>query len=420
MDIRTQTLANGLELATISMPYAHSISLGIWVKAGARDEQQDETGIAHFLEHMAFKGTSGRTAAQIASEIENVGGFMNAYTSREETAYYISLLPDEMALGVELLCDILTDSQLPAHEIERERGVIIQEIGQSADTPDDAVFEQFNTASFGRHTLGNSILGTTESVSRFSRDDLNAFMDRYYGAGQMMFCAAGNLSHDSLVDMVTERLGTLKDASHPRRHAPVWQAGEQIDARALEQCHIVFGLSAPKASSAERYALFLLSNIYGGGMSSRLFQQVREERGLCYSIFSFSQLLSDSGVFGVYAGTSQSQLDEMLTVATGALVDCTNSITEEELARAKQQLKAASLMRRDSVSGMMESTARQLILFGEVLDRDKLIADIDNVSRAQVMEAAANLLSGSQPSVALTGPHQGFQGQGWLADRLSA
>ena len=419
MDIRTQTLANGLEVATISMPFAHSISLGIWVKAGARDELEGETGIAHFLEHMAFKGTSDRTAAQIASDIENVGGFMNAYTSREETAYFIRLLPDEVALGVDLLCDILTDSQLPAHEIERERGVIIQEIGQSADTPDDVVFEQFNAASYGRHTLGNSILGTTQSVSGFSRDDLGTFMDRYYGAGQMMFCAAGNLSHDRLVDMVAERLGTLKDATHPDRQAPVWQAGEQIDGRPLEQCHIVFGLSAPKASSAERYALFLLSNIYGGGMSSRLFQQVREERGLCYSIFSFSQLLSDNGVFGVYAGTSENQLDEMLTVSTAALADCTYSITDEELARAKQQLKAASLMRRDSVGGMMESTARQLILFGEVLDRDKLIADIDNVTKQQVMDAAANLLSGSQPSVALTGPHSSFQGHGWLADRLS-
>ncbi len=420
MEIKTQTLANGLELATVSMPYAHSLSLGIWVKAGARDEQQDETGIAHFLEHMAFKGTSSRNAAQIASEIESVGGFMNAYTSREETAYFISLLPDDMPLGVELLCDILTDSQLPTHEIERERGVIIQEIGQSVDTPDDAVFEQFNLASFGTHSLGNSILGTTESVSGFSQRDLKGFMDRYYGAGQMMFCAAGNLSHDALAEMVESRLGKVKNAQSPSRKAPIWQAGEMIDSRALEQCHIVFGLSAPQASSAQRYALFLLSNIYGGGMSSRLFQQVREERGLCYSIFSFSQLLSDNGVFGVYAGTSEHQLNEMLTVATAALWDCTHSITDDELARAKQQLKAASLMRRDSVNGMMESTARQLILFGEVLDRDKLIADIDAVSIQQVMDVAAELITNSQPSVALTGPSNSFKGQGWLSDRLSA
>ena len=420
MEIKTQTLANGLELATVTMPYAHSISLGIWVKAGARDESQNETGIAHFLEHMAFKGTSTRNAAQIASEIESVGGFMNAYTSREETAYFISLLPDEMPLGVELLCDILTDSQLPSHEIERERGVIIQEIGQSVDTPDDAVFEHFNAASFGRHSLGNSILGTTDSVSGFSQADLKAFMDRYYGSGQMMFCAAGNLSHDSLAMMVGERLGRLKNAQSPSRKAPVWQAGEKIDERPLEQSHFVFGLSAPSASSAQRYALFLLSNIYGGGMSSRLFQQVREERGLCYSIFSFSQLLSDNGVFGVYAGTSESQLNEMLTVATAALGDCTHSITDDELARAKQQLKAASLMRRDSVSGMMESTARQLILFGEVLDRDKLIADIDAVSKQEVMDIAAELIKSSKPSIALTGPGRSFKGHGWLSDRLCA
>ncbi len=420
MNIQTHKLKNGVQIATVSMPYAHSVSVGIWVKAGARDELAGEVGIAHFLEHMAFKGTSKRNAAEIASQIENVGGFMNAYTSREETAYFVSLLPEELETAVDFICEILTDSQLPAHEIERERGVIIQEIGQSIDTPDDAVFEQFSQASYGSHPLGQSILGTTETVSSFSQDDLRRFMARYYGAEQMLLCAAGAFAHEDLIQMVEKRLSHLENAQSPNRQAPTWQAGEKIDARELEQSHIVFGLKAPAAASQERFALFLLSNIFGGGMSSRLFQQVREERGLCYSIFSFSQLLSDNGVFGVYAGTSEHQLTEMLGVTAAALQDCAQNITEEELSRAKSQVKSSVLMRRDSVHGMMESTARQLILFNEVSDRDQLIADINAVSREDVMQSAAALIANSTPAVAITGPAGGFKGQDWLASQLQA
>lgn len=418
MDIQTHRLKNGVQIATVSMPYAHSVSVGIWVKAGARDELEGEVGIAHFLEHMAFKGTSKRNAAEIARQIENVGGFMNAYTSREETAYFVSLLPEEFETAVDFICEILTDSQLPAHEIERERGVIIQEIGQSVDTPDDAVFEQFSQASYGQHPLGQSILGTTETVSSFSQADLKRFMARYYGSEQMLLCAAGAFEHDALVAMVEKRLSHLQNAVTPDRQEPIWQAGENIDARALEQSHIVFGLKAPAATSQERFALFLLSNIYGGGMSSRLFQQVREERGLCYSIFSFSQLLSDNGVFGVYAGTSEHQLTEMLQVTAAALKDCATDISEEELERAKSQVKSSVLMRRDSVHGMMESTARQLILYGKISDRDQLIEDINAVSRNDVMSAASALLANSSPAVAVTGPVSGFKGQDWLADQL--
>ena len=411
-------LPNGLDVVSLNMPSAHSVAMGVWVRAGARDETDEESGIAHFLEHMAFKGTTARSAAQIAVDIENVGGFINAYTSREETAYFVRLLPEKVELGAEILADILLDSQLPEKEIERERGVIIQEIGQSADTPDDQVFEHFNRASFGSHVLGRSILGTTQSVSLFSRDDLSQFMHRYYGAEQMLFCAAGAIDHDRLVQLAQHYLGRLGSAESPVRTAPEWQAGSTIEERDLEQSHIVFGLPAPKAVSDDRYALFILSNLYGGGMSSRLFQQVREERGLCYSIFSFAQLLSDNGVFGVYAGTSAEQLNEMLDVCAGALQDCSQNITDDEIARSKQQLKASVLMRRDSVQGMLDTTARQIILFDEIQDKDQLIRDIDAVSREQVMAMAETLLRSAEPSLSLVGPATGFKGQDWLAGRL--
>ena len=239
MTISVSKLGNGLKIATRSMPHATTLSIGIWVNAGARDEQDDEQGIAHMLEHMAFKGTKRRDAQAIATEVENVGGFMNAHTSREETAYYLRLLPEHLDLGVDILADILTESTLPIDEIERERGVIIQEIGQSLDTPDDLVFDLFAAACYEGHSLGRPILGTVDSVSTFSRQDLEAFLRRYYGAGQMLFCAAGALDHGDRVRRIDARLGMIGDAKFVTRQPASWAAGRKLVKRDLEQSHVV-------------------------------------------------------------------------------------------------------------------------------------------------------------------------------------
>ena len=393
----------GLTVATTHMPDAHSVAVGVWIKAGSRDETDGLTGVAHFLEHMAFKGTETRDAARIAREVEDVGGFMNAHTSREETAYYINVLPEHLGLGVDILGDILTASTLPAHEIERERGVIIQEIGQSLDTPDDLVFELFNKACFSGHTLGHSILGTQESVSAFNQSDLAGFMSRFYGSNQMIICAAGQLDHDKFETMVCDRFGGITPSDQPSRNAPVWQAGDRRAEKDLEQAHTVFGFSAPGIRSDQRFDMMVLANLYGGGMSSRLFQKVREERGLCYSIFAFSQMLSDAGVFGVYAGTSSEQANEMLEVCAAELNDCLTNLNAEEILRAKQQLKAALLMRLDSVSAGLDSLARQIALFGEPQDKDDLIRDIEAVSRDSLQELVARLTC-SRPAMATVGP----------------
>ena len=404
MPIRVSEFGNGLRIATRSMPHAKTLSIGIWVNAGARDEHDNEQGIAHMLEHMAFKGTKRRDAQAIATEVENVGGFMNAHTSREETAYYLRLLPEYIDLGVDVLADILTESTLPFDEIERERGVIIQEIGQSLDTPDDLVFDLFAAACYGDHTLGRPILGTVDSVSAFSRQNLEAFLQRHYGARQMLVCAAGALDHDDLARRIEKRLGTIGDATFAARQPAKWAAGRQLVKRDLEQSHIIFGLPTEVKNIVDRFSLMALSTLYGGGMSSRLFQQVREKRGLCYSIFSFTALHSDGGSFGVYAGTSATQVNEMLSVCAGELAAVASGVADCEVERAKAQIRASLLMNRESVSSCADALARQIMLFGYPQHDSELLDAIDAIDGAKIAALAASLVGRDAPSMACVGP----------------
>ena len=413
-------LNNGMTLITDHVNTVETVSVGMWNKVGARNERKEINGVAHLLEHMAFKGTKRRDAQAIATEVENVGGFMNAHTSREETAYYLRLLPEHIDLGIDILTDILTQSTLPDVEIERERGVIIQEIGQSLDTPDDLVFDLFATACYDNHNLGRPILGTVDSVSNFQRTDLSGFMNRFYGAGQMLVVASGSIRHDDIVSRIDASLGSLSDAKTEKRLLPLWSAGRQIATRDLEQSHIVFGLPTKAATAPDRFALMALSTLYGGGMSSRLFQQVREQRGLCYSIFSFASLYSDSGVFSVYAGTSASQANEMLTVAADELASIAQSVYPDEVTRAKAQLRASLLMSRESVSNCADALARQIMLFGAPQDDAMLLAAIDDVDENAVRDMAAQLISGTGPALACVGPPTQLIDNDDLAARLTA
>jgi processing peptidase subunit beta len=398
------TLPAGLRVASRSLAQAQSLSVGIWVNAGARDERDSETGIAHMLEHMAFKGTKRRSALDIATEVENVGGYMNAHTSREETAYYLRLLPEYLDMGIDILADILTEPTMPDEEIERERGVIIQEIGQSQDTPDDIVFDMFAAACYGEHTLGRPILGSIDSVSGFSRANLRGFMSRHYGAGQMLVTASGAVAHDDFVKRVEQRLGHLASAEETHRMSPSWQAGRHIEVRDLEQTHLVIGLPSFGARDDRRFAMMVLSTLFGGGMSSRLFQEVREKRGLCYSIFSFASMYSDSGHFGVYAGTSADRANEMLTVTAQQLAELAMGASEEEVSRAKAQLRASLVMARESVSGCGDALARQIMLFGAPVDDSDLLEQIAAVDAEAVRGVAADLVTGGQPAIAARGP----------------
>ena len=404
MSAQISTLSNGLTVATLFMPSAFSANVGIWIKAGGRDELAGEHGIAHMLEHMAFKGTHRRSAQQIATEVESVGGYMNAHTAREETAYYIRTLPEHTSLAVDVLFDILNHSTMPEEEIERERGVILQEIGQSLDTPDDVVFENFSAASYEGHKLGESILGTAESVSGFSRTDLNRFMERYYGGTQMMLCASGQVDHHALVAECEKHIGNIRLSEAPQRQTPQWTGGRIIQTRQLEQSHVVMGLEALGACDSDRYAMMLLSNLYGGGMASRLFQQVREQRGLCYSIFSFTQMFSDSGLFGIYAGTASEDVNEMLQVSCQALKDMKDDISDTELDRGKAQMRAALLMGQESISGMTESMARQLLLFGDVRTPQQVADDVAKLTKDDVVRVIHRLIDKPKPAFSLIGP----------------
>ena len=412
-------LPGGLKVATRAMPQAQSLSVGIWVNAGARDERDDETGIAHMLEHMAFKGTKRRSARDIATEVENVGGYMNAHTSREETAYYLRLLPEHLDMGIDILADILTEPTMPDEEVERERGVIIQEIGQSQDMPDDIVFDMFAKASYGAHTLGRPILGSIDSVSGFSRDNLRGFMDRHYGAGQMLVTASGAVDHDDFTRRVEARLGGLATARNVSRTTPQWQGGRHVETRDLEQTHLVIGLPSFGARDDRRYALMLLSTLFGGGMSSRLFQEVREKRGLCYSVFSFAGMYSDSGHFGVYAGTSAATVNEMLAVTAEQLTDLAGGVEADELDRAKAQLRASLVMSRESVSGCGDSLARQIMLFGAPQDDSELLGRIADIDAAAVRQVAADLIDGGMPAITAIGPQAAIMTNEELAGILT-
>lgn len=389
---------SGLVVASTNMPHSSSMAIGIWLSVGSRDEHEGEHGIAHMLEHMAFKGTERRDAETIARQVEDIGGFINAHTSREETAYYIRLLPEHLDFALDMLVDILTQSTLPDAEIAREKGVIIQEIGQANDTPDDIVFDQFQSLCYPQHPVGRPILGTTASVNGFGRQDLAGFMNRYYGASNMILSAAGQVNHDDLmkhIDAIEAKL--INAVDKPQRKAPIWpdKTGNRQDIliRELEQTHMVFGWPVKPTNDHDRWVLRALSILYGGGMSSRLFQEVREKRGLCYSVFSFGQMQSDYGVFGVYAGTDADDGNELMTVAFDQLASLAKTTTEDELERAKAQMRSAILMGRESVMNICEMMPREWLRYGELKDADSYLEAINAIDRHDIEKISKTILA---------------------------
>ncbi|WP_025772268.1 M16 family metallopeptidase [Thioalkalivibrio sp. HK1] len=413
-------LPNGLKVATHPMPHAKSLFVGVWVNAGARDERDSEAGIAHMLEHIAFKGTKSRTARDIAIEVENVGGDMNAHTGREETAYHMRLLPEHLDMGIDILADILTNPTMPEDEIERERGVIIQEIGQALDEPDDLLHDLFARAAYGEHTLGRPILGSVDNIKAFSRDDLTGFMNRHYGSGQMLVVASGAVDHEDFVRRVEAKLGGLENAENAERITPKWHGGRSIEARDhLEQMHILVGLPAFGAYDERRYALSLFSTILGGGMSSRLFQEVREKRGLCYTIFSYPDLYSDSGHFSIYSGTSAEQVNEMLAVTAEQIVDLADGVSADELERVKTQVRSSMVMSRESVQACGRSLAGQILRLGEPQDDSEILNKYAAVSLADIKSIAADLINGGPPTIAAIGPKADIMSNETFADLLT-
>jgi predicted Zn-dependent peptidase len=420
MAVEITTLANGLTVVTDAMPHIETVALGIWVKAGARDELPEENGIAHFLEHMAFKGTKRRSAQGIAEEIENVGGEINAATGMETTTYYARVMKEDWRMSLDILADIFTESVLDEDEMERERDVILQEIAAAKDQPDDLVFDLSQAASFGDHPLGRSILGPTSLIESMSRDQMVAWRNRNYWASRIVVCAAGNIDHQAFAKETERLLGHLERGSHPQRQSPLFASGSSIEQKPLDQTHIVLGFAAPNYKDPRIYQLQVLSSVLGGGMSSRLFQEVREKRGLCYSVFAYGTSYEDVGQLGVYAATSPDHTPELIDVTAEVMLSMATGVSAKELSRAKAQLKTSLVMNLESASSRADQIARQYLAFGQVPELSYLIKRIDAVEAENVRELAQDIFASGKPSLSAVGQLSTLASYSDIAARFAA
>ena len=417
-EVRVTTLANGLKVASADMPGLETASVGVWVNAGARNETLELNGVSHLLEHMAFKGTLRRNALAIAEEIESVGGHLNAYTSREQTAYIARVLKGDVPLAVDLLADILQHTTMPEDELAREREVVIQEIAQVHDTPDDMVFDQFQETAFPDQPIGRSILGTVEKVGGFSRQAVMGYMGDQYSAENMVAVAAGRVDHDEFASLVEVAFDALPPATPGAIEPAVYMGGDQRSERDLEQVHLVVGFNGVRFGDPAFFAEQVLATVLGGGMSSRLFQEVREKRGLAYSVFAFASSYSDSGLFGIYAGTGESHTGELMPVICDEVTKIASSVDDDELDRARAQIKASLLMSLESPSSRCEQIARHMMIYGRPLPPEEIIERIDAVDCDAVTAAARHLIDDGRPTVTALGPISGLESYDAIAGRL--
>jgi predicted Zn-dependent peptidase len=419
MTSQLSRLSNGLRVATDQIGTVDTVSLGIWVDVGTRHEPAEINGVAHFLEHMAFKGTERRSARDIAEEIEAVGGHLNAYTSRESTAYYAKVLKEDMPLALDILADILQHSTFAADELERERAVILQEIGQAYDTPDDIIFDHFQECAYPDQAMGRPVLGSPQIIRRLAREAVIGYLTGHYAAERMVLAAAGNVAHERLVALAEGLLGGLPAHRPVAAEAASYRGGERREERELEQLHIVLGFPGLTLGDPDYYAASVLSTAFGGGMSSRLFQEVREKRGLAYAIHSFVHSYRDSGLFGIYAGTGEAETTELVPVLCEETRRLKSGFTPSELARAKAQMKAGLLMSLESTSARCEQLAQHLLVHGTPFDPVDTVRRIEAVDDAAIDRVVARWHS-APPTLAALGPVGGLEEFDRLAARLSA
>ncbi len=419
MTVQLHTLPNGFRIVTEHMPGLASASIGIWIDAGGRHERLDQNGIAHFLEHMAFKGTKRRSALQIAEEIEDVGGYINAYTSRELTAFYARVLKADVPLALDVISDILLNPIFDPAEIEVERGVILQEIGQALDTPDDVIFDWLQERAYPEQPLGRTILGPTERVSQFARHDLSEFVADHYGPERMILSAAGAVDHDTIVRTAEALFGHLAPQPAFTQVDATFQSGERIELKTLEQAHFALGFEGPGYRDDAIYTAQIFSTAFGGGMSSRLFQEIREKRGLCYTIYAQTGAYAETGMTTIYAGTSAEDLNELAGLTMDELKRSADDMTPAEVARARAQMKAGLLMGLESPSSRAERLARMVSIWGRVPDLEETISRIDAVTTGDVREFAAGMITGAA-ALALYGPVEKAPRLDDLRERLAA
>ena len=419
MKTRLSTLTNGLRIATDPIDTVDTVSLGIWVDVGTRHEPAAFNGAAHFLEHMAFKGTERRSARAIAVEIEAVGGHLNAYTARESTAYYSKVLKEDVPLALDILADILQHSTFDPEELERERGVILQEIGQANDTPDDIIFDHFQECAYPDQAMGRPVLGRPEIIRELGRDAVMAYLRDHYGARRMVLAAAGNLEHERLVDLADKLLSNLPAERSVSTEPARYTGGDHREERDLEQLHLVVGFPGVLIGDPDYFAASVLSTAFGGGMSSRLFQEIREERGLVYAIHSFTHGYRDGGLFGIYAGTGESEAAELVPSLCEEAMKLRDGLTTIELNRAKAQMKAGLLMSLESTSARCEQLAQHLLIHGTPFDPSEMVRRVEAVDEAAIGRIVA-LWSSAPPTLTALGPLSRLEEYDKFRARLAA
>jgi len=401
--VQASTLSNGMRVVTDTVETVQTASLGVWVGAGTRNEPRAINGVAHLLEHMAFKGTNRRSAVDIAREIEDVGGQINAYTSREQTAYYAKVLHGDAPLAMEILADILQNSIFDPDELARERAVVLQEIGQSYDTPDDIIFDHFQATAFPDQPLGRPVLGHPEIIESMPRDTIMDYMRQTYCGEAMVLSAAGRVDHETFVAMAEELFAGLQTQSGSEMVKGTYVGGNYREDRELEQVHFVLGFPGFSYHDDAFYAASVLSSLFGGGMSSRLFQEIRERRGLAYSIYSFLTSYSDCGLFSIYAGTGREEAGELTKSLSAEIHRFGATLEESEVQRARNQLEAATLMALESMGVRCEQMAQQNLLFDRQIPIDEQISKIKAVEVDAVIAVADRIFTG-RPTIAAMGP----------------
>jgi predicted Zn-dependent peptidase len=402
---RKTTLDNGVRIVTEHVPYLQSVSAGIWVRTGSRFELPMVNGICHFIEHMLFKGTERRSAFDIAKEIDSVGGVMNAFTSKELTSFYCKVLCENLQLAVDLLADIYLNSSFPEDEIEREKQVVLQEIFQLEDSPEELIHEILGAKFWTDDPLGQPILGTEPTVAGLSRDVIVGFKNDHYAPQDTLVCAAGNLDHDRFVDLVAHEIEKLPFAlSGVTRVALPDSRTEHVVVKDLEQVHVCVGTTAPSAVDDKRHAAYILNAILGGGMSSKLFQEVREKRGLAYNVYSFLSTFSDTGMFGIYAGCDPSRVEELLEVSGRETLGLASSITDEDIRTAKNQIKGNIILAMESTDSRMNRLAKGEYFFGKYISLDEIISSLEAVTADEISEVAEEMIDSGPMTIVALGP----------------
>lgn len=392
-DVQLTQLDNGMKVITRTMESLNSVALGYWVGVGGIFEDDSNWGVSHFLEHMAFKGTSSRTAQQIADEVESVGGYLNAYTSKEVTAFHSKLLGEDKGVVLDILSDILQNPTFSKEELERERGVILQEFYQTRDTPDDIIFDHAQQVAFHGQALGMPILGTENHISNISEGDLRDYMSRYYRADNIVFAAVGKVSHKEILDYTEKYFKkfsskeTLKEVTDFN-----YVGGNYSDVRDIEQVHLVVGFKGLSCKDPDYYTMAVFSSILGGGMSSRLFQEIREKRGLVYSIYSFSNFYTKTGIFGVYAATTANKIRELSEILAVELLKMCENISEREFSRTKAQLKTSLLISAENNTASCEQLVNQIMIFERLIPNIEMLRKLEAVTIDDVKRIASRVL----------------------------